>query len=187
MGFTVEDGKGRGFQASVSESNRMNVSAKTNPRIFYTSRDSGQAFMLTSVDAGPTAADYICYLKNTSKTQNLFIDEIRFSSQAVSVWKIWSVTGTAAGGTALTPSNLNLASGNTALATARGDGAVSGLTADSLLGAIRTLASNTEKMDYQDSLLMGPNDAIAIEYDTGSASSAEVSILFHYEDVARQN
>ncbi len=183
MGILIDDGKGRGRVASVSEDHRLNSSAKTNPRIYYVSRDNGLAFILTSVDADAVAGDYILYLKNTSATRNIYIKRVAFGAVNAAMWKSWVVTGTAAGSSALSPTNINLTSGRTADATCRGNGAVSGLTATSLLDVHRTVAAEHDHSQWEDALILGTGDAIAIEYDTGTTGLAECSIEFHFEEI----
>ena len=48
---TLDDGKGRGFSASVSEDQRLAVEAKVKEREFYVSRDDGQAYSISSNSA----------------------------------------------------------------------------------------------------------------------------------------
>jgi hypothetical protein len=183
MGFQIEDGKGRGLLASVSSTNRLNASAKTNPRIFYSSRDDGQAFTVTSLGASIVAGEHSIYLKNDSTTRNLFVRAIHISNVEDVLWKIWSVTGTASAGNALTPSNLNLGSGLSAEATVRGDDGIADLTTDRLLKAMRVGALEHADMHYDDSLMLTTGTAIALEYDTGTTGNAEVTIEFHYEEI----
>lgn len=182
MGFEIEDGKGRGYNASVSSAHRLNVSSKSLDRIFYISRDDGRAFNLISVVASAAAGDHIAYIKNTSSTRNMYIYRVEFHSANAALWKLWSVTGTAAGGSALTPSNLNRTSSKTAEATARGDGAVTSLTTGDILGVHRSAANGEGEMSYDGALILGPNDAVSVEYDTGTTGAAEVDFLFWYED-----
>ena len=182
----IEDGKGRGFQASVSESQRLNVSSKTAERIFYISRDNGLAFIAVSTVASAAAGSYAVYLKNTSTTKNLFIERVEYHSANAALWKLWQVTGTAAG-TALTASNLNLTSGTPAEASVYGSAAVTGLTTVKQLGSHRNTAGGEGEMSYHYALILGPGDAIAAEYDTGTTGTAEIDIFFHYEDVTRLN
>lgn len=186
MGMQIEDGKGRGYISSVSESNRLNVSAKTNPRAFYVSRDNGLAFYLTSIDESAVAGDIVSYIKNTSATRNLYIKNIHYGSSQNAFWKLWSVSGTA-GGTETSPVNLNLTSGKQAEALSYGNYEVSGLSLDGLIDSHRTLANSHDSTEWEDSLILGPNNAIAIEYDQGSTGSAEINIEFHYEDITRSN
>ncbi len=187
MGLIIDDGRGRGFSASVSESNRFNVSAKTASRAYYVSRNDSQAFSLVSIDGAAAAGDIICYLKNNSSTRNLFMGETHVSAVETVLWKAWAVTGTAAGSSALTSVNLNLSAGIAADTTARGNGAISGLTTGNLLHMARSVATGQELMDFSDSLILGPGDAIGIEYDTGTGGIAEVTMEFHFENLDRKN
>jgi hypothetical protein len=182
----IDDGKGRGRQMSVSESFRGNVSAKTNPRSFFASRDQGLTFTFTSIDTGAAAGDFFIYLKNTSPTKNIFVKEITFGSEYAAVIKLWEVTGTAAG-TPLTPTNLNLSSGRDAEALGVGNGAVTGLTTGRLIGILRTQIGGHEHEQLEDALILGPNTSIAAEYDAGTTGQVEAVIHFHYEDVEREN
>jgi len=187
MGLTIEDGAGRGFSASVSESNRLNVSGKVAARAYYVSRDDKLAFTVSSVDASAAAGDYIFYIKNTSSTRNLYMGEIHVGAFEAVLWKCWHVTGTSAGSSALTPVNLNLSSGISAEATSRGDGAITGLTAVSLLHRIRSNALDESTMSFIGALILAPGDAIAVEYDTGTTGTASVTCEFHYEAFDRKN
>jgi hypothetical protein len=184
MGFKIVDGKGRGFASSVSDVNRLNVSSKSNPRIFYISRDDGQAFNMISTDPGTAAGEYIFYLKNTSSTRDLYVERIEFHSENAAVWKVWEVSGTAAG-TTITASNLNLKSGKTADAIGFGNTAVTGLSTVKQIGTHRSQAQGEGEMNYHDSLILGPTNAIAVEMDAGSTAATEIDCFFHYEDINR--
>ena len=105
----IEDGKGKNGDCSVSSVQRLNVSAKSIGRSFYASRDFGQTFNTVYDDVAAAPGDYTAYLKNTSPTRNLYVRSIEFHSVENVKWKVWSVTGTAAAGALVTPSNLNLA------------------------------------------------------------------------------
>ena len=119
MGFYIDDGKGRGNVAKVSGDQRLAVESQTGLRGYYVSRDAGLAFTVNSHDATAAASTHPFYLQNTSSTRLLFVDILRVGGVASILWKVWFVTGTAAGGSALTPTNLNSTSGNSAEATSR--------------------------------------------------------------------
>lgn len=187
MGLIIEDGKGRGFSVSVSESNRLNVSAKIAHRSYYVSRDRRQAFAITSIDADAVAGDFILYIKNISSTKLLFVNDVHVSAVQSVLWKLWTVTGTAAGSSALTPANFHSGAGITAEATVRGNGAVSGLSTDRLMHAKRTLATGSGTMEVKGAFILSPNTAFAVEYDTGTTGIAEVTVEFHFEDIDRAN
>lgn len=180
----IEDGKGSGRKASVSSVQRLNVSAKTAPRYFYASRDFGLAY--NAVYDGITAAanDYTAYLKNTSSTRNLFINHIEFHSVEAVKWKIWTVTGTAAAGEAVTPTPFNVSKSITAEATAMaGDTAITGLTTVAQIGSHRTEATSEAGMHFEGALILGPGDAVAVEYDTGTTGICSHDIFFWFEDI----
>jgi hypothetical protein len=181
MAWQIEDGKGKGSKAGVSSDNRLDTSSRSNSRSFYISRDEGSCFSLSSHDATAAAGTYIAYFKNNSPTKNFYVDFIEVGGVETALWKVWSVTGTAAGGSAITPSNLNLTSGNVADATARGNDSITGLTTVSQLGTLRTSANSDGLIEYNDTLILGTNDAIAVEYDTGTTGVAEVFIRGYFE------
>lgn len=177
----IEDGTGSGTKASVtSDGNRLDVSARSDSRIFYHSRDDGDAYIVTSIDTA-AAAEYNIYFQNDSNTKNFVINEIIIGSAVLAIFKIATVTGTAAAGSALTPVNMNRTSSFTADATARGDGAITGLTEDLLLHSVSVAADTTETVDFHDALILGKDDAIAVEYDTGAGGTMHATILGYFE------
>jgi hypothetical protein len=113
----------------------------------------------------------------------MFIKTVHLGAANAALWKIWSVTGTAAGSNALTPTNLNLGSGLTAEATARGDGAITDLTPVSLIKALRHADNGHQHAEFHDAVILTTGTAIAVEYDTGTGGAAEVTFDFHYEDI----
>jgi hypothetical protein len=120
------------------------------------------------------------YLKNTSTTKLLVVDDIVCGAENASTLKLHKVTGTASG-SSITATNLNFQSGNTADATAVGSGAVSGLTSSSIIETIRIPANTTEHFAVRDAVVLGTGDAIAIEYDTGSTGDGEITIIGYFE------
>jgi len=181
---TIEDGKGKNGKASVSVVQRLNVSAKTAPRYYYQSRDFGLAFNAVYDNLTVAAGEYSMYLKNDSTTRNMFIGHIEFHSAENVKWKIWEVSGTAASGEVVTPSNLNLASGIPAEATAMsGDTAITGLTTVKQLGPHRSQALSESEMNYSGSMILGPGKAIVVEYDAGTTGTCSHDCFFWYEDI----
>ena len=181
----IEDGKGSGKKMSVSSTQRGNVSAKTSPRMYYSSRDDGLAYNAVYECTAVTTGDYSAYLKNTSSTRNLFISEIEFHSLLATKWKIWSVSGTAAAGTAIIPTELNLSKGITAEATARqaDSSTLTGLTTIAQVGSHRNEATGDSGMNFQGSLILGPGDAIALECDVGVSGLVSHDIFFWFENI----
>lgn len=180
----LEDGKGKNGDMSVSVAQRGNVSSKNAERSYYVSRDDGLAFNAVFDSINAAAGDYTLYLKNDSTTRNMFIDTIEFHSVEAVKWKIWHVTGTAAAGEPVTPTNLNLASGKIAETTAMaGNTPITGLTNVSQLGTHRSQALGDSEMDFHGALLLGPQDAIAVEYDSGTTGDCSHDLFFWFENL----
>jgi hypothetical protein len=178
----IEDGKGKNGDMSVSVAQRGNVSAKTKNRMFYVSRDDGLAFNAIMPSFSAAAGNYVFYIKNTSSTRNLMMNHIELHSLEAAAWKFWQVTGTAAGGTVITPKNLNLGSGLPAEVACMGGGAtLTGLTLGDQIGTHRTEATSEAAMNWGGALILSPNTAIMIEYDAGTTGLVEVDCLFHFE------
>jgi hypothetical protein len=180
MGLQIEDGKGSGIRAGITSQNRLEVQSESNTQIHFSSLLDGLAFSWHSEDDDAAAGDFIMYIKNTSTTKLLVIDDIVCGTENASTLKLHRVTGTASG-SSITGSNLNFQSGNTADATAIGSGAVSGLTSSSIIETIRLSANSTEKFTVRDALILGTGDAIAIEYDTGTTGDGEITVIGYFQ------
>ena len=180
----IEDGKGKNGDASVSTTQRLNVSAKIRDRTFYASRDDGLSFTAVYDGIAAAAGEYVAYLKNISATRNLFIRDIKLGGAEAIKWRIWSATGTAAAGEAVVPSQMNLSKNLMAEANAMaGNVAITGLTAGEQLGVHRSVANGEVPALAHGATILGPNDALVIEYESGTAGECSIEIHFHYEDL----
>lgn len=110
----ILDGMGKGTRCSVSDDNRLDVSARMADRIYYFSRN-GRAFALDfhgQMATGGTE-EPLGYIKYTGD-EKLVIDRIIFSSQepgdGLTAFCIHISPTTYSGGSAVTPVNLNLSS-----------------------------------------------------------------------------
>lgn len=180
MGIQIEDGTGTGQTAGVSPTgNRFNVSSRSDDRIYYISRDNEDAYIINSADTA-AAGEYNFYFQNTSKTQKFYVTSVIVGSADLAIFKIASVTGTAAG-TNIVPVNMNLTSGSSADATAFGNAAVTGLTEDKLISQISVNADDSKEIFFHDALILGQDDAIAVEYDTGAGGTMHVTMFGFYD------
>ena len=180
----IEDGKGKNGDMSVSAAQRGNVSSKSAHRSYYVSRDDGQAFNSVFDEITSVSGDYTAYIKNTSVTRNLFIGSIEFHSVENAKWKIWSVSGTAASGELITPTNLNLISGRPSETIAMsGNVSITGLTNIAQLGSHRSQALSESHMDFGGALILGPGDAIAIELDAAVSGLVSHDVFFWFETI----
>lgn len=180
MAIKIGDGLGTGQEVGISPvGNRMNVSSRSDERSYYISRDNGDTYTVTS-EATIASGQYLLYLKNTSTTQKFYIKDIRMGSVEQGVFKLSFVDGTAVGGSAITPVNLNKNSANIAASDARGQAAVSGITDDGIINTINNNAGNSTDIDLHDSLILGQGNAIAIKYN-GPTSEVDVTIFGFYD------
>jgi hypothetical protein len=178
----INDGKGRGYKAEVNNLNQLVSRAVVEQRAAYISYNSGETYIVTVDDAGPAAGEYPIYLKNDNDDAIVINSIFTANAAADVVWKLHIVTGTAAGAGVLTPVNLNRISNKEANITSRGGaGGVTGLTS---AGVITTWYGgvayfNTLINLWLDALILGKNDAIAIEFDAGTGSAVSCSMMFH--------
>jgi hypothetical protein len=185
MGLQIESGSGNGKLAKVNDDNFLITRSVIEKHAAQVSYDEGLAFTWTADDAAPSAGEYTLYLKNDSTTKKLVIDMLIFNSTDNDVvWKLHQVTGTAAGASVVTGTNLNLSSGQVADATARGGaGGVTGLTSSKVLGISFGGPGMTPiRVDLDGTVVLGQNNAIALEYDAGTGGRAAVTIGAHYHN-----
>lgn len=182
MGFQIEDGTGTGQTAGISPTgNRLNVSSRSDGRIYYISRDNGDAYTTTSIDTA-AAGEYNFYFKNTSATKKFYVSSITIGTAVLAIFKISTVTGTAGGAGAISIANLNLTSGNVAEATVTGNAAVTGLTEKNVMDVISITADDSKIVDFHDAIILGTNDAIAVEYDTGAGGTVHITMQGFFDE-----
>ncbi len=165
---------------------RLNVSSRSDSRGYYNSRDVGQSYSMPFDFQSAAAGEFGAYWQNTSTTgQTLVIRGIGINTVEAARIKLVYVTGTAAGGTTVTPTNLNKASPNAATATAMEGGSaatgITGLTSDGLIDFAYVTATGHEEFRLDDQLRLGQNDAIALEYDEGTGGDFSGVIFGYYE------
>lgn len=180
MGLQIEDGVGTGQQVGVSPTgNRLNVSSRSEDRVYYISRDNGDAYSTVSIDTA-AAGEYNFYFKNTSQKQKFYVTAITVGSGSLGIFKVAKVTGTAAG-TPITPSNLNFTSSNVASASCFGNAAVTGLTEEKLIDVISIGADTQKLVFYHDAIILGQGDAIAVETDTSAGDTVHISMIGFFD------
>ena len=166
--------------------NRLNTSGRVDNRSYYNSRDEGQAYSTCWDFQSAEAGEFAAYFSNTSTSGKQFvIDSIGFNGATDARIKLWFVSGTAAGGDLLTPTNLNRTSPNAATATAMGGGSaatgITGLTSDALIDCAFVKAGGHEEFRLADRVRLGQNDAIGIEFDEGTSGDVSGVIFGYFE------
>ncbi len=177
------DGSGATEEVAGSDK-RMNVSARTDSRIYYNSRDEQEAFVLPWDDASSEAGDEVLYWKNDNVLgKHLVITAVNVNSELAASFKLHSVTGTAAGGAAATPACLNRAAPKAAAATARTavSSPITGLTSDVELDHVSVGVDGHAEMHVFDAVRLGQDGAISIEYEQGATGRTWGSVVGYYE------
>jgi len=186
MRVEFKNDRTRAHEEMEGSDGRANVSSRSDKRSYYNSRDKGQTYSMAFDFQDAAAGEFAAYWKNTSTNGlDLVIDAVGFNCVEAARVKLWFVTGTAAGGTALTPVNLNKNSGNDATATAMEGGSAStgitGLTTDGLIDFAYCGALGHEQFRLNDRVRLGQNDAIAVEYEEGTTGDCSGVVFGFYE------
>jgi len=167
--------------------NRANVSARSDNRAYYNSRDVQQCYTMTYEHTAAADGQYSFYLKNTSPDKTLVLSSVGLNCDtADSRFKLWFVSGTATDGVTKTPTNLNSASSNAAAVTALHDGGgttIGGLTADKEIDYIFVAVNTHVELRLFDRVRLGQNDAVALEFDENSGGTADAGgvVFFYFE------
>ena len=176
MGLTIEDGKGRGFTTEVTDNNKLAVAAVMRRAVTSISEENGLAFIAETNFTTTAINQVFFYLKNTDSEKMLHVNRLILNSDVNTMFHLYKATGTASGGSAVTPTNINFTSGNTADVTVLGAGSITGLTLTKLHHA-RILASDSFIVDWGGAIILGNGDAIAIE-STTTTTFATCSVEF---------
>ena len=165
----IKDGTGSAQLAGVTD-NRLDVSSRSEERIFYASRDDGQAYTWVTATSTTAANDTILLVKNTSKTKNLHIDHVGITvvtASLVTVHRPAAIVTTPTG-TAVAGANLNGNSGNVADATAIKDESTNALTVPLL--KYQAVAATPEHFEFHGAVVLGPDQSIAVDVVATEAS-----------------
>ncbi len=163
-GLQIEDGTGSGFQTQVNSDNRLATDAVQKTEEHFLNEDRGKVWTLPFEDVTLAAVnDIFFYFKNTSSTVHYNITSIRIASDAVGQVKLLVVSGTAAGGTNITPVNRNLGSSSSVSGIIQSGADITGLTDDGILGFMQLDTIDRQfKLGFGSEIIITPNMAVAL-------------------------
>lgn len=172
-----------GNVADVNSDFQLLTKSVSESELEFVSEKDAQAYSVSSTFATGGADVEILYLQNTSATKRLYIDYFLGGAAAATLFTIFQTSSTA-GGSVVTPKNINLSGGNSADALAYGNAAVTGITAagatDVLFYDGTSAAYQFTKLDTKGAIILGQNDAVCI---TAAANTTVFATLaFHYKD-----
>jgi hypothetical protein len=160
MGLIIDDGLGSGVSAGVSSDKRLEVSAKSNPRMYYISEDKADVYSWTAVTADLAAGATALYVVNDSPTKLLHIHSVYIYCDVATEYHVHCPAYVAPAGTAVVGTNWNRTSGNLAEATAKANETSNVVTTDVF----------SSYMEFSDAIILGYHNSIAIDIVADSAA-----------------
>lgn len=182
MAIELIDGTGSGRKVGVSPTGgRLNVSSRSDQRIYYISRDDGQSYVWAPPTYNGAAADTVLLVKNNGVIP-LYIHEIWLSSDVDTRWVIHLPTTnvTVAGAATIVGVNLNTGSNNVADAVA--EQAETGNSQGNIIWSGETqAAANPLLVEFGDALSLHKNKSIGIDI-VGEPAIVDVSITGFFDN-----
>jgi hypothetical protein len=182
MGLTIEDGTGSGKTVKVNNDNRLFVSAIVKTEEHDVNERTGKVWTVPFEGLNPAAADdYVVYIKNTGDNL-LEIDDIHvMADTAATQVELHAVSGTAAGGTDITPVSHTIGAAATPTATIQSGTDITGLTNDGILAFMQCAVVNTQyDLQLTSKIAIPKGKAVAILVETGTANITGFMTI--YED-----
>ena len=186
MGFSIEDGKGRGRYASVDIDNHLEVASITLPRIASISR-SGSAFAMLgrhTIQSTDTVENF-AFVQNGNSNKSVHISSVTIAvktSTGVLFTLSFGPTRTS-GGTAKIPVQLNrgraAASGVVVYDNSSND-LVLGVTSLEDFSEARLGMTASAQLQGQDAVILGPGDTLCAR-GAGTAGDMVTAHAFLYE------
>jgi hypothetical protein len=176
----IEDGKGTGYKAEVTNDNFLRTYSQMETEMSHTSEHHGGAYVWTA-SKDINATDSIIWLRNDSTTQNLVIECFHVSSDAAGSWFAYCPPGTTADGDTITGVNTNRSSGKVALATCRQD--ATGTTPANYIYYGHNIAAETVTVSLHGALVLGYLDEFAIDITTEPTVLAQATIFGYFHSI----
>lgn len=183
MGLQIEDGLGTGRVARVDSENRLFAKAVTELQDHHINVVSGKVWSIPFEGLNPAGADdYVVYIKNNG-SKDLGITDIRIMADtAATQVEIHAVSGTASGGSDITPVSRTVGSSASPTATIQSGTDITGLTNDGVLFFIQCAVANTEyQLRTSSNVLIPKGKAIGLLVETGTANVTGVISLVERE------
>jgi hypothetical protein len=176
MTTRIYDKKSGKFVVVTGSNGREDVSSRTASRMFYLSRDNGSVYSFRSKYAA-SANDCVLYYKNTSATENFYIEKLMFESDTDCEFTLSWVTGTASG-TDVIGVNWNSLSGHVKSAIVKSS-RVTGLTIGGEILDFDVISKKVSTYNTEGALIIGNGAAVVIKIDV--AANVHVTIVGAYE------
>jgi hypothetical protein len=180
MALTIGDGKGTGKTVGVDNDNRMRVNSVSQSIEHFINHVKGQAYNLL-FSATPTGVgDCFLYFKNESET-DVIIEGFWIHLEANEYVDIYlDQTGNPAGGSDITPANLNSGSGASAEGTFQHGNDITGLSGGTQIHRIYHASSQGSIYhNFNQDIILTKNGVFTMYVETGTTQIDGV-IVFNY-------
>jgi len=185
----IRDGTGTGNLVRVGSLNRMDISSRSNRRIYYASRDLKTAFTENWAHQSSGSTNTVGYLTYTGD-DNLYIDKIIVVSEdntsATTLCKFGIWTGTTfSGGTLKVPVNMNVTSSVASNVSAyedadSGTGTITS-SGGNPVGTIRIMGAGTYEWIFDGAIILGKNNTFGVKASVTNGKKTRVTIQWWEE------
>lgn len=190
MALTIKDNTGKGYGLKVDDKNRLSAKSMSLSQQYVISNEEERAFQVSSEKAIAASEIKLLLLKNTSDFRDLVISYIRLetigaaAANANAFWTVYTGGDYSSGGTATTPTNMNVGSAITAEGTFYDATASTIVTSGTQNVIDKTWVTNTNiSYNKEGALILPKNSCLTISW-TGStaAGTARARVSFYYND-----
>jgi len=177
----IDDGMGTGKQAQVNNGNRLYTSAVTKTEDHDINEKSGKVWSIPFNALNPAGAnDYVVYIKNTGDKAIEFSD-IRVAASAATQLQLQAVSGTASGGTDITPVSRTVQGAAIPSAIIQSGTDITGLSDEGVIFFINCPVADTQyHLSTSSKIHIPKGKTIALLVENGSANVTGVISI--YED-----
>jgi hypothetical protein len=195
MGFSITDGTGKGYEAKVGSDNRAHVEAKSQSLQHVISKEEGQSYQVIGDFASINNSTHtILHIKNTSSTRYLVVTYIRLQTidlaggtappDSGTYWEIGTGRTVSSGGSAVTPVNMNIASGNSADATCTDNNPTMSGTFTQIDKVYPESEADLITYNKEGALILGKDDTIEIRIASDNTSGEAIArVSFIMENI----
>ncbi|MCK5763373.1 MAG: hypothetical protein KAH05_04570 [Clostridiales bacterium] len=182
----IEDGTGSGVSVKVNHENQLTTNAITIEEILHTTIDHGDSYTVF-LESTPTYKDEsdtgdLCafYLKNTSE-KKIIISQIGvWTESSRYVEPTINVEGIPTNTEILTPTNMNLSSGNTASGLFYTGNSIYGISGGTRIARFRIPANSSTNFNSLNSKIIIPKNNILTMYVSEPDKKIELTFNFYY-------
>ena len=183
MALEIVDGTGTGKKAKVNGQNRLRTQAVTSTLDQDINERTGKVWSLPFENISPTAGDdYVFYIKNTGD-KDIEISDFRVSTETAGTQiKVESVSGTAAGGTDISPISRTIGSAAIPSATMQIGNDITGLSSDGVIFHIQCPVVGTlYRLSTSSKIVIPKGKALALSVETSTASITGIVSVYEKE------